>query len=347
MCGMSRQGSAWGIIAVFLFVPLLSYAQVALTGLERPLDLKMTPEHPAAGDTVTLTVSSYGVDLERSQIVWYADKKEMARGTALTSTTVDAGTLGSAKEITVIAEETDGLIGSATATVRPTEVDLLWESDSYSPPYFRGRTLSGTNATIRAQAVVRFIRADGSTIPEEDIIYSWYKGTTRILSGRGKSSMITTGPSLFGNETLAVAAESADGLYHGRASVNITGVDPNIELYENHPLFGVLYHRALLNDATTLESELRVSAVPYFAHVTAPQDSSLVYEWRHGTTDITPDPKHPETLTINAQGYQGTATIDLRLTSLTDLFLRASGAWNITFSDANPFFGSDPFARPQ
>ncbi len=77
----SHIGKAWGILVVCaLVVPLFSYAQMSLTGLERPLDLKMSPEYPAPGEKVTFTVSSYGVDLDRSAIVWYADGKEIARG---------------------------------------------------------------------------------------------------------------------------------------------------------------------------------------------------------------------------------------------------------------------------
>jgi len=343
----SHMGKAWGILLCALVVPLFSYAQVSLTGLERPLDLAMVPEYPAPGDTVTFTVSSYGVDLNRSMIVWYADGREIARGSALTSTNVTAGKAGTATEIVVVAQEEDGLIGSAEASVRPTEVDLLWESDSYRPPYFRGRTLSGTNATIRAQAIVRFVRPDGSAIPEEGIIYSWYKGTARIASGRGKSSVKMSGPSLFGNDTLSVMAESADGAYRGRASVRINGVDPTLELYENHPLFGVLYHRALTGNATTLETELKVTAVPYFAHIAAPHEASLVYEWALDSTALEADPEHPETFTITTNNYTGPVTVGLSLTSLKDLFLKATGTWEIVFGESGSFFGNDPFGHQQ
>ncbi|OHB18831.1 MAG: hypothetical protein A2854_03150 [Parcubacteria group bacterium RIFCSPHIGHO2_01_FULL_56_18] len=343
----SHTGKAWGILLCALLVPFLSYAQVSLTGLERPLDLAMTPEYPAGGDTVTFTVSSYGVDLDRSAIVWYANGKEIARGNGLTTTTVAAGKLGTATEITVIAEEQDGLIGSTQATIRPTEVDLLWEADSYSPPYFRGRTLAGTNATIRAQAIVRFVRPDGNAIPEGDIIYSWYKGTKRIASGRGKSSITAPGPTLFGTDTFSVTAESVDGLYHGRASARIDNVDSTIELYENHPLFGVLYHRALIGSATTLETELKVTAVPYFAHIIAPHETSLAYEWALDSTALAADPDHPETFTITTNNYTGPVTVELSLTSVADLFLKATGTWEIVFGESGSFFGNDLFGRPQ
>ena len=156
-----------------------------------------------------------------------------------------------------------------------------------------------------------------------------------------------SGPSLFGSETLSVMAESADGTYRGRASVRIAGVDPTLELYENHPLFGVLYHRALTGNATTLETELKVTAVPYFAGVSAPHDASLAYEWSLNSTVLTPHPEHPETFTITTQDYTGPVTVGLSLTSFTDLFLKAEGTWEIVFGASGSLFGNDPFAPQQ
>lgn len=347
MLAMSRTGNTWGLLLILLLAPVFAHAQFSLTGLERPLDMSMAPEYPAAGEEVRLSVKSYGINLERSTIVWYADGKEFARNA--TETSVMAGKLGSSKEITVVAEEPDGLIGSGSARIRPAEVDLLWESDSYAPPYFQGRTLAGSGARIRAQAIARFVRADGTTIAAGDVIYSWYRGSTRFANGRGRSSVEFAGPALFSNETIVVIAESVDGSYRGRASVRIDGVDPTIELYENHPLFGVLYHRALTGSVSTAENEQRVTAVPYFAHVTSSHDPNLLYQWTVGGLRLKPDADEPQTLTITSNGYTGPARIELSLTSTSDLFLKAQSTWELVFSESNLFSSSqgDPFARPQ
>lgn len=341
----SLRMSAWGLLAV-LVVPAFTHAQLSLTGLERPLDVSMTPQYPAAGEEVKLKVSSYGIDLDRSGIVWYAGGKEIARDTR--ETAVTAGKLGSLTDITVVAQEPDGLIGSGSARIRPTEVDLIWSSDSYAPPYFKGRRLAGSSARIRAEAHARFVRPDGSMISSRDIIYSWNRGATRILSGRGRSSVEFAGPALFSSEEVSVIAQSADGAYIGRASVRISGIDPTIELYENHPLFGVLYHRALTGSVATAEKEQKVTAVPYFAHVSTPAEKSLTYEWTVAGSAIAPDPDEPQTLTITSNGYAGPARIGLDITSMDDLFLKARGAWELVFSESSLFSGSgDPFARPE
>jgi hypothetical protein len=344
---ISHRRSAWGLLALFI-VPIFAHAQISLTGLERPLDVSMSPQYPAAGEEIRLSVSSYGIDLERSAIVWFADGKEIARNTK--ETTVTAGKLGSTINVTVVAEEPGGLIGSGSARIRPTEVDLIWNSDSYAPPYFKGRRFTGSGARVHAEAIARFVRADGSSVAAENIVYSWYRGATRLATGRGRTSVVFPGPSLFTTDDLSVIAQSVDGQYIGRASARISGVDPTVELYENHPLFGVLYHRALTGTVVTSEKEQRVSAVPYSARVATPEDPALTYDWTVSGLRVKPDPEEPQTLSIASNGYSGPLRIELDLTSTSDLFMKARGSWELTFSESSLFSTGgpdDPFARPE
>ena len=334
------------LVVVFLSTPFAD-AQLTLTGLERPLSLSISPQYPAAGDTIRLSLQSYALDLDRSSVVWYANGKEIAKGNGMVSTSVTAGTLGSEIVLDVVAEEESGLVGSAHAEIRPTEVDLLWETDSYVPPFYKGRALAGTSANIRAQAIARFKKTNGTMVPDTDIIFSWYKGATRFASGRGKSMVSFIGPTLFSEDRISVVAESADTTLKGSAQARIVAVDPSAELYENHPLFGVLYHRALVGSVATLENEQKVTAVPYFAHVLSPRDPGLSYEWHVNNSVIAPNPESPDDLIITANGYIGPATIGLSLTSATDWFLRAIGNWTIEFGgNTNGIFGNNPFGAP-
>lgn len=327
-----------------IFMPIVAHAQL-LTGLERNLDLALAPEYPGAGETVSLKVGGFSLDLDRSTITWYANGTQIAKGDGLRTASVQAGALGTETVIEVVAEG-DGIVGSARARIRPAEVDLLWQPDSYVPPFFKGHASAGTNARIRTQAIARFKLPSGAHMADKDIIYSWYKNDSLIGSGRGLTSVTLAGPSLFGTDTVAVVAESLDRTYRGRASARINGVDPSVELYENHPLFGILYHRALIGSVATLENEQKVTAVPYFAHIARSNDASLSYGWKVNGEEIPADPDRPDTLTITSSGYVGPAGITLSLTSATDWFLRATGSWEIVFSEAASIF-SDPFGSRQ
>ena len=171
------------LIAVILFAAPLAHAQL----FERELTLAMSPQYPAPGDTVTLSVTTQALDLARAEIVWFADEREIARGYGLTEASVTLGAAGKATDIVVVAEDDAGTLARAVASIRPSEVDLLWEATSYVPPFYEGRTLPGPNGPIRAQAIARFRTANGTLVPEKDIIYTWYRNDSIAVSGRGKA----------------------------------------------------------------------------------------------------------------------------------------------------------------
>lgn len=322
----------------------LAHAQISNAVFERELNLTLSPEYPAPGETVRLSIQTYALDLNRSNVVWYANDKEIARGAGLTEASVVAGESGFETRILVIAEDDEGITAGASAVIRPAEIDLLWEAESYAPPFYEGRVLPGTNSPIHAQAVARFKTPNGQTIADSDIVYTWYRNDAVAGAGRGKSSVTLPGPALFGSDTIRVAAVSVDETVSSEASTRISSVDPFITLYENHPLFGVLYHRSLEPGATTMETEQKVTAVPYFAGIRSPRDSQLAYEWSVNETRIEPDPREPQTLTITANGYRGPAAISLSLTSASDIFLRAVGEWRLVFgSESSIFSGLNPF----
>lgn len=328
------------LIALILFCALPVHAQSFVTGIERELSLAMNPQYPSAGERVRLSLEGYAVDVDRSMIVWYVNEKEVARGSGLRDFEVDAPALGVEQTIRAVAEEPSGILGVASATLRPAEVTLLWEADSYTPPFYRGRALPGSQSTIRAEAIAD-LRRGAARITENDVVFSWFRDGARFASGRGRSSISFPGPTLFDTDRILVVAESLDGTISGRAEIVLRGEDPKIELYEHHPLFGTLYHRAFVGTVLNMEEEQKVAAVPFFASA-PPRDPSLVYEWVVGGTNIVSDKNIPDILTIRrSPDFVGTVTIALSLTSLSDIFQKATNAWSVQFSQeatfANPF----------
>lgn len=330
-------------VAVMLFAALPAHGQSYVTGIERSLAVTTIPSSPAAGELVRFRIDGYAVDIDRSAVVWYVDGKESRRGPGMREFETTAPSLGNAKSIRVVAEEPSGLIAVGEVTLRPAAVTLLWEADSYTPPFYRGRALPGSKSTIRANAVPD-LRRGATRIPESDIIFSWLRDGARFASGRGLSSVTFVGPSVFESDRITVVAESLDGSITGRAEALIQGSDPALELYEYHPLFGTLYHRAFVGTVINRETEQKVVAVPYFGP-TAPRAPSLMYEWTMNATEINPNTETPDILTIRRDNaFSGTITIGLSLSSLSDIFLKATRAWHMQLS--NDASVSNPFLRP-
>lgn len=328
------------LFALAILVALPAHAQSFVTGVERELGITMNPPYPRAEERVRLSLEGYAVDLDRSMVVWYVDGDEAARGAGLRDFEIDAGDLGTEQVVRVVAEESTGTLGLGEAILRPADVTLLWEADSYTPPFYRGRALPGSGSVIRAIAVPD-LRRGSASVREEDIVFSWYRDGARFASGRGRSSLFFPGPALFDTDRIEVVAESLDGTIAARAGTTLRGEDPRLELYEHHPLFGTLYHRAFVGTVLNTEEEQKIATVPFFAP-TNPRDPSLIYDWQVGGTVITPNTKTPDILTLQrSTDFTGAVTVTLSLSSISDIFLQASNAWNVQFSrDAtfdNPF----------
>ncbi|OGG57738.1 hypothetical protein A2853_04295 [Candidatus Kaiserbacteria bacterium RIFCSPHIGHO2_01_FULL_55_17] len=331
-------------VSVFLTLIFLAGSAYAQLGFAENLTLSVTPQYAAPGETVRVSAESLLLDLEAGNLTWYVNGVQRASGPGLLQIDVTAGSNGSETQVRVVFMQEGIEVASSEVFIRPTELDLIWESDSYTPPFFHGRALPSAGTNLHMEVRPRFKRADGSFVSPRDIIFTWRRNGYVIASasGRGKSQATISSPPLFGTDVISVEARTLDGLLSGETSVRIPSTEPILALYENHPIFGILYHRALGAQSTLPEVETSFAAVPYFAEASAPNDVGLIWEWHVDGNAITNDPAQPNEITINAEGSTGLARIELELLHATNLFLSASGSWGITLlpgagTPGNPF----------
>ncbi|MCR4325714.1 MAG: hypothetical protein NUV59_02810 [Patescibacteria group bacterium] len=336
-------------VSVALLVALASaniaHAQFTSARAAPFLVISMTPVHPEPNDLVRLTVHSPLLDISNNNIVWNAGGKVIAQGIGTDSADITAGALGSRTDVTVQATALDGSALSATVQVVPTKIDLLFDSDSYVPPFYRGRALPSTGTSIFLEARPHFLRPDGSSLTDADIAYTWRRNGQVLasVSGRGKSRVAIPSPVLYSTDEISVEAISDDESFSGKASETIAAADPFVYLYEDSPLYGVLYNNALGASAQINESETTLSAIPYFASVRSPADPLFRYAWRVNGTPVNADSTAPNELTLSGDPQNYEARIELALTHARNLFLDAHGEWNITLSTS---FLGDVFRSP-
>lgn len=324
------------LIAVFALLPSAPYAhaQFVLPSIEKALSITLTPAHPSPGESVRLEARSSAYDLSQSVLTWRVNGKAFASGEGATSADVVAGSLGSEINVSVEAVAPDGTKSSARAAIVPTSIDLLWESDSYVPPFYEGRALPSAGTVLRLQAAPHFRSPGGGELPASGLTYTWRRNDEVIasVSGRGKFTATIPAPALFGVDVISVEAASFDGAFSGEASARIPSTEPTLALYENHPLFGILYNRALGGETLIPDSEMTFAAIPYFAEARSPNDRALNWSWRVNGEGVAGDQRRPSELTVSAQNSNGFALLSLELMHLTNVFLQASGSWGITLS---------------
>jgi hypothetical protein len=323
---------------------LTAHAQFSnFPGFGSALSITFFPTSPSPGDTLNLTVQSPLIDIPESTILWQAGGKTIAQGKGVDSASVQLGALGSETRIDVTVTTADGDAASTQATIVPTELDVLVDSDSYTPPFYRGRARASAGTNLRLQALPRFKRA-GALLPAPELIYTWRRNDQVLgnISGRGKSAVVIPVEHLFGTDTISVEVRSADGSLAHTASFPVSASEPVLLLYENHPLYGILYHRALTNSAFIPETEMTFAAVPFFVQAGSVHDRALSFDWQVNAASITPGRSNPDEVTINAENSSGIAFIELAITHATNYYLDVKDAWNITFSSQGDS-GTDQF----
>lgn len=340
---------ALGIFAtVSVANPSVVHAQFGLGNLDASVLIKLSPTYPEANAPVRLTAVSSVLDLSQSTLTWDADGKTIAQGVGAIDADITTKGIGEATAVGLNVIAPDGTLASAEVRIIPSRIDLFFSSDSYVPPFYRGRALPSAGSHLILETKSYFFLPDGTRLPEKNLVYTWKKNGQVMgqYSGKGRSSITIPAPVLYAHDTISVTVASADGLLANQASLAIPVIDPPVVLYEDHPLFGVRFGQALGASASIPESEMTFLAVPYFAPVRSINDPALEYAWRVNGAPISPNAKTPSSLTIDASGSSGEATISLDITHATNYFLDANGSWNVAFSVSGAKSG-DPFSAPQ
>ncbi|MDO8514466.1 MAG: hypothetical protein Q7S50_02900 [bacterium] len=321
-----------------ILLPLRAHAQLGLLGIERALSISLSPLHPSPGETVELAVKSSVLDLGTSTILWRANGKTIAQGVGVDSAQVTAGALGVETDIEVGVIAPDWVSASGRAIIIPTELDLLIDSDSYIPPFYRGRALVSAGTTLELSVIPRFKRPSGPLIAASDLIYTWRRNGEVLgsISGRGKSSVHIPFLHLYGADNFSVEVRTQDGVLSGEARVAAQSVEPMLALYEDHPLYGILYHRSLGASTFIPESEMTFAAVPYFSQARSVNDPTLMYGWRVNGALVPRSASAPSEITINATNSNGIALIELELTHTSNFYTDVKRVWNIMLSSSEP-----------
>lgn len=318
-----------------LFSALPAFAQLNLTGTSA-LTISANPTYPGPNSVVQLTAESPLLDLQESDVEWSVNGVSAGSGQSIK---LMLGSFGKETDVSVSVSGPSGN-DETSITLVPTSIDLLWEADSYVPPFYKGRAMPGSGSMIRVLAIPHFVNANGTGMPSSDINFTWKVNgaVDEAQSGVGESSAIFPAAILYGSDVIDVVAQASDGSLSGEASVTVPTQAPQLVLYEDSPLFGVMYHEAVSQSSTASESETSFAAVPYFADATSANDPSLAYQWTVNGSSVAADPQDPSEITIDAPSA-GVANVALSISKPSDPFFSASGAWQISFS--GPSAGSD------
>jgi len=157
------------ILLLGLIFPAVSFAGV--------VDINLSPEIPEPNQTISAELSGTLVDLDSSDIYWYLDKEIQKHGIGEKSFSFTAGDVDEKKDLEAIVIIPDGRRIDLQRTIEPTNIDLLWEANTYTPPFYRGKALPTYKSSIKVLAL-----PSGKNINTK-FIYNWSIDSLNNIAG--------------------------------------------------------------------------------------------------------------------------------------------------------------------
>jgi hypothetical protein len=302
-----------GILFCFQLLPLTIHAQSAGDSIA----IDVLPPLPAPGETTTIVLSSFAVNLDGAKITWNINGAVKLSAFGAKKYSFSAGKVGVSTRVTITILLPTGESVQKVVTVKPAEADLLWESaDAYVPPFYKGRALPASESLIKIVAIPNIKNQNAS------LIYNWKKNyqVMQSDSGYGKNSFLFKASYLNKNEKVQVTISSPDGSYAATKELTITPYSPQIIFYKKNPLEGIAYNRALVGTFVMNEPETTLVAEPYYFSPKNKESSQLSYVWKLNGNTITIDKKKSELIVRKGTATEGIAKIDLAIESIPKLF---------------------------
>lgn len=327
-------------IFVLLFVCSLGFsatthAQVPST-LTAQIDVNMVPENPGPNQMVNVSLVSYSTDINTASITWRVNggtqksgvgQKTFSFTTGNTNTTTTLG-------ITIVTKE--GETVTKTFSIKPAGVDLIWQTDGFVPPFYKGKTLFSYQNRITFIALPHMTSGNGAEISAKNLIYKWTKDGTVIntASGLGNSTYTFVGSLISRPLDIEVEVTSPNQNGVGTAEVVVSPVDPSVVFYKKNPLYGIEFQKALTGTVGLTDSkELAVFGAPFFFGTLSANAPELLYKWSVNGSSIDSDTSQTTRVFRQLEGTSGTSNISLQIENSRKILQLANGNFNLMFGN--------------
>lgn len=338
----------FGYIFIVLICGLCFFGVVQKTNaqftvpLQTDISTEIKPENPKPNQLVTISVISYGTDLNSANIVWKLNGKVSKSGKGLKTFSFTSGSVGVETSIEVTIETKEGEIITNTYKIKPGIIDLIWQAEGFVSPFYKGKTLFSYQDKIKFIAIPHVSGADGKEISPKNLIYKWTKNDTVMgdFSGYGYDTYTLISSIIARPVTMRVDVSSSDGVALGYSTVTVVPSDPKIVFYKKDPMYGILFQKAISGSEELGSSkEISVLAQPFFFGTTDKNSSDLSYKWQlNGNTIEEGDDSTIKTFRLT-DNSSGNATISLSIENSNKILQYASNQFQLMFNNSDQNYG--------
>lgn len=320
---------------MFVFFSFFSvlHAQSPMPQVQDNTQFFIRPENPGPNELVGISIEDYSKDLDSLDITWFLNGVVQKKGGGLKNFEFITKGLGSVSKIKISTGSS-----SKEITIRPTKLGLMWQTNNYTPPFYKGRALYTYQSRAQVIAIPSFVTSSGATLDPKTLVYKWSVNGSALgkNSGYGKNVLPTGGWVLAKPVNISVVVTSTDGNFKAENSISLGGSVPQVLVYENHPLYGVLYNTAIPSAFTLNSKEISFFVAPYFFNTNKRDNALLAYKWKMNGRTI-PNQTNPYSLVLRIPDGQvgGEASVGIGVQKTDDTLQYAEFSTRIHFNADN------------
>lgn len=287
------------VFLTFLFTPFFASAKLDL------IYISTNPETPAPNQDVQVMVESYAIPLTSAKIIWYIDGVALKEGIAEKVFNTRTKDFGVPVTIDIVILTADGTRYDKQIVLKPEEVDLLWEANTYVPPFYKGKALPTYKSTVKVTAIPRFNSL--SSNPSE-YYYKWSMNrTTGLGEALSKNSTVLQVGWADSRMPVSVDVTIPGSDFKATAIQYIPVTEARTQFYELAPLLGIQFHRAISGTVVTNGTDFRLRVVPYYFSNENYETGELNYKWKTDAGTL-PATDNPNMLVLEKKGTAAEAT---------------------------------------
>lgn len=303
---------------IFLISSLNVYGQiqsVTENNTVNSAEITITPAFPGANQDVYAKIESYSFELNSSEIIWALDGVIKDRGFGKKTFSFKTGDIGSVSLIKALIKTKDGKTIEKSYVVRPAGVDLFWEANSYTPPFYKGKSLYSYQSLITVIALPNLIDSNGVKINPDKLTYKWTRDSKVLggVSGYGKNKFTFSKSVISHSPEIKVEVESSDKKIKASGSITLDAIAPKTIIYENNPLYGIIYEKAIIGEYKLNSDEITLVTTPYFFSKEDEVGNKINYKWGMNSQNISAQQGEKQKTFRNAKSGSGSTRISVDL----------------------------------
>jgi len=236
------------------------------------VNIDIIPENYAPNEQVTVSASSFNIQIDSAEIEWFVDNKTFKKGTGVKQIRTQAPKSGATKEVRVVVTQKDQ-ITEKKITLRPETLDLYIESiDGYTPVWYLGRSQIAEESVVKVIAVPDSFSAING---DSNRVYTWSKDNFKDpgQSGRGRQAFVSKLSPFVNSENITIEVGGT------AKTIVLKPYSTSLSLYEYSPLVGTRFEKELSGKLNLTKEDVTFEVVPWFFSALDRNSSGLSVSW--------------------------------------------------------------------